>query len=493
MWVEHPELEPFESTLSRLMGITHRSGIWELEKKGYRLSDIKHSRSALRSFLRGCHYGYDLGQRQIAALVIEIEHTIAERTQELKELRRSRDREAKKVLNQIQILRSRQIILRRLVDSILHTIVRGENWLLRRFTIDLHIHPIDPVVLERTIQVAVDRNRGDRLKFNLVSDLSTVVQIGDLIEVDATAPEDRKWSVIELKQGRVNQLLTGMIGEKGADLAEADFESIKKVVSDTAPQQARRMLRQQRRMRELTRIVETDRGIDPLCDVEIHMTPDSVELQDYCGEIERAYELARQKGAGAADVDSCLRIFAVAQDKAKGHPRGSAKHQFFHMANPGRSCALVGDRSPADRDEEIRMVESVAYFEDLVGYNLMVPIADPIFIWPNQEMVLDLVMGRVRLFVQFDVEAFFRVAAKDKIKMRWITGKEAESIKKMSMRLPWPPYAWGIHVELPDGDTQTLLAGFISRPFANLATPRQLIDLIKRWPAQIAKTKFPET
>lgn len=109
--------------------------------------------------------------------------------------------------------------------------------------------------------MAADRNRENRLKFNFVSDLTTVVQIGDLVEVDATARKDRKWTVIELKEGRVNELLTGMITEKEATLAEKDFESMKELVGDTAPKQAQRMLRQQRRMRELTRIVETDRGL----------------------------------------------------------------------------------------------------------------------------------------------------------------------------------------------------------------------------------------
>ena len=243
-------------------------------------------------------------------------------------------------------------------------------------------------------------------------------------------------------------------------------------------------------MRELTRIVETDRGIDPMHEVEIYMTPDPVELEDYCGEIEKVYELAKQKGAGAADVDSCLRVFGVAGEKAKGHSRGSAAHQFFHMANTGHSCALMRNQSLAEKDEEIKALKSVPYFVDLVDYNLMVPTAEPIFSWPNTEMVLDLVMGRIRVFVQFDVEAFFRVAAKDKIKMRWVVGKEAEKIKKMSMRLPGSPNAWGIHAELPDGDSQTLLAGFVSRPFTNFARPRQLINLIKRLPAQRAKTKF---
>jgi hypothetical protein len=492
MDLENPQLEPFEPKLLGLFAIAHTSGIWELEKKGFRLEDIAHSPSANRVFLRGCHYGYDLAQRRIGALVIEIELAINERTQELKTLRRAREERAGAILEQIHVLKSRQIVLRRLVDSILYGIIRGENWLLRRFTMDLQIHNIDPAVIEKTTRVAVDRNRENRLKFSLISDLTTVVQIGDLIEIDLTGKKDRRWSIIELKEGRVNELLTGMLAEKHGVPAEEDFALMKKIVGESGLKQAKRMLKQQKRMRELTRIVETDRGVDPMHDVEIYMTPDPVHLEDYHEEIEKVFETTKKKGVGAAEVDGCLRLFGIAREP-QGRSQGIARHHFFHMANPGRPCAFTGARSAAERNEEIGALKSVPYFIDLAAYNMTIPIAEPIFIWSNRDMVIDLVMGRIRLFVQFDVEAFFRLAAKENIKMRWIVGKEAEDIRDISMRFPGSSDAWGIHAELPDGDTQTLLAGFISRAFTNFARPRQLVDLIKRIPSQLAKTKIDKT
>jgi hypothetical protein len=475
------------------MRITLTNGIWELERKGYRLTDIQHNRSVMRTFIRGCHYGYDLAQRQIAELVIESEDAVSDLTKRLKELRRLHDKAAKDVLTQINALRARQLILRRLVDSILYTLIRGENWLLRRLTVDLQIHSIDPSVLRKTIQVAVDRNREDRLKFNLVSDLSTVVQIGDLLEVDVTAQDDRKWKVVELKEGKINKVLAQIIEHEGASLSESALNSMKELVSDTAPKQAKRMLRQRTRMHELDRIVDTDQGLDPLRNVEIHMTPDSVEVQNYCAHVERGYELAKQKGVGALDVDRCLRIFAISTERAKGNLWGSARHVFFHMAHPERSCALKMEQNSGQRDEEVRMLNSVPYFVDLVAYNMNVPIADPIFImFGNEEMILDLVMGRIKMFVQFDVESFFDLANNEQIKMRWISGKEAEKIKHLSTHYPGTSDYWGVHAEMPDGSTQELLSGFLCRPYANFASPRQLIALIKRSPDQLAKKELME-
>jgi hypothetical protein len=133
------------------------------------------------------------------------------------------------------------------------------------------------------------------------------------------------------------------------------------------------------------------------------------------------------------------------------------------------------------------MLDTVPYFIDIVDYNLNVPMADPIFSLSNSEMVFDLVMGRVRIFVQFDVEAFFRFAEAHKVKVRWIKGKEAESVKKFSKRWPGTD-AWGILAELANGSRMTLLSGFIIRPYANFTTPQQLLEMIQDWPEQLAKT-----
>src|SRR5260221_5160403 len=202
MILDDPILPPFEPTLNQIFEIAMRNGFSDMEKRGYRFEDFEHNPSVRKVFIRACHYGYDLAQRKIAALVINMEKEIGSLGQTLREQRRHRDQKAKSTLNLIQTIRNRQIVLRKLIDSILFAMVKEENWLFRRFTIDMEIHNIDPVVLDRTVRTAVDLNRDDRLKFNLVSDLSTVVQIGDLIEIDVTDKGGGKWRVVELKEGK---------------------------------------------------------------------------------------------------------------------------------------------------------------------------------------------------------------------------------------------------------------------------------------------------
>jgi len=486
MMVESKDLLRFESILNQLYDLAQRSGISELEKRGYKQSDFESNPSIRREFLRACHYGYDVAQRKIAKLVIDMELEIARLTAEMKDYRRKKDGKEKEVFQLIRMIRNRQKVLRRIVDSILFTMIQQQNWLLRRFTIDLKIHAIDPEVLNRTVQIAVDRNREDRMKFNLVSDLSTVVQIGDLIEIDASVRGGGKWKVIELKQGKMNELISGILGLKSSS-ADA-VVAVKTSLGEKAEKQAHRMIRQVRRVGELERIVETDRGFDPSNDVETLMTKDTLVLDNYHDEMMKLYESANVKGAAALEVSGCLRIFAIPQDKAGQRTGEVAAHQFFHAANKDLSCAFRGAGDPASQAEEKKMLKSVPYFVDIVDYNLNVPMADPIFAWPNRRMVIDLVVGRMRMFVQFDIDAFIRLAEGEGVKLRWIKGKEADKLKKFSMRIPGSDDAWGILAEFPDGTHATFLAGFLARPYMNCTTPRQMIEMIKDWPKQFAKS-----
>lgn len=58
---------------------------------GQTIGEIKHNAAAQRRFLRGCHYGYDLAQRQVAQEVITLELQAREADERLRGLRRAHD------------------------------------------------------------------------------------------------------------------------------------------------------------------------------------------------------------------------------------------------------------------------------------------------------------------------------------------------------------------------------------------------------------------
>src|SRR5207245_7159407 len=144
------------------------------------------------------HYGFDLAQRQVTRAVIDLE----EKARSLSGRPRGDADAAKNRVQLLRVIRTRQRVLRRLIDSILWQILYPEERALRYFAVDDRLHPIDPPVLMRLADIAHQRNREDRLKFNVVCDLTTAVHIGDLVEVDRTNLTKASWRVVELKDGK---------------------------------------------------------------------------------------------------------------------------------------------------------------------------------------------------------------------------------------------------------------------------------------------------
>lgn len=114
----------------------------------------------------------------------------------------------------------------------------------------------------------------------------------------------------------------------------------------------------------------------------------------------------------------------------------------------------------------------------------------PIFLWElDHDDLMDLVMGRIVICVQFDIPAFVRLCNDQGIHMSWVTGKKSDELKGMSSILPGSPNARAVHVDFPDGMSECLMSGFFARAVSDLTPPRQLIEMILRMPQQIQKER----
>jgi len=250
MELEHEDLERFEPILQGLMPLVFEAGIHALQKAGV-LGDprsltkvIAGDRSAYRRFIRGCHYGWDLAQRKIALLLVEYSERVRDLTIEIKVDLRARNLEqAKKKRDVISCLEGRQLVLRRLADAILYHLIKMQHWVLRRTSMEYRIRPIDPVTLKKTVALCTELNREERLRFSLVSDLTTGVHVGDLVQGDFTV-SPAEWRLIELKSGKMNCVLTQIIEKAGGELQPEHLENIRNQFGEKAVSQARRMLRQ---------------------------------------------------------------------------------------------------------------------------------------------------------------------------------------------------------------------------------------------------------
>jgi hypothetical protein len=483
MKVEHPGLEPFEQSLRQLVEIAFNGGIKALESKGFRIEDIRSNTTAMSVFIRGCHYGYDKVQVKVGNSVIALEKQIREKNHQLKELRRFRKEGVSEVIETIRVLKDRQLALRRIIDTLIYTMLGEDEWVIRRLGDD-EIRSIDPQVLERTLRVASARNGQSRYNFAVVADLSTAVHIGDLFEISFRAGEKRAWKILELKEGKVNALLSEILGEK-TSLTEEERISLQHRLDKNKVKQAERMVRQRATRYQFEKIIETDHGIDYGTKQEIVLSHDVAIVEDYGEDLYGLIEESAREGHASKTIDGCLHVIAVKSGK-NVRPR-TLIPMFYWLAHPSSFDVQLSS------EEITKLWEAFAKeapIVDLVDLSMRMPRGRPIFYWgkvPHPRQV-DLVMGHIRLFAYFDIQAFLECVRSAGIKSSWITGKISPELRNLSMRIPGSPNAYAVRMEYPSGNVQSLMAGFFSRVFLYQTKPSSLLKLIGHSEEQMEKS-----
>jgi len=482
MDLENPELEAFEPILQHLDRLVFEGGIEALQKVGALgnsqelLSVIKTDPSLNRRFLRGCHYGWNEAQGKIGKLVIQYEDEIRQLRPRLKEERRKHNEtEVKRLASVISCLGSRQIVLRRLVDAILYHQIKMQNWILRRVSLEYRIRDIDPDTLARTLSIAGDLNRDERMDFHLASDLTTCVHIGDLVKVTLSS-KPAGWSLIELKEGRMNLILGDLIEKAGGNLEDDHIQKIREQYGNKAVSQAKRMMRQEARHRELTHVIEKDEGIDPMYQIPIKLMPEAVTVRDYGDVLRRICAKASTTGIESAIVDKSFRLIALNRETFNLLGRPGIAHILYHLQSGETHCTL--NENSAD---ELGKMKSVFPFFDLVTMNLYAMWPPSVFLWPMpRDLVRDLLLGRVFVFGQLDYERVFELARTSGIEMRWAEDREL-GFPQIAKLIPGSPNARGVSARLMGSEklAQTLFSGFFARIFLEFMSPSQFMELVK--------------
>src|SRR6266536_1434188 len=102
--LNHSELDDFEPVLDRLTRIAHTTGEQYMKENGLMLETVNQNPKTRKEFIRKCHYGFDLAQRQAARLVADYEMRLRELIEKLKEARRGREERAGNIKSLIIVL-----------------------------------------------------------------------------------------------------------------------------------------------------------------------------------------------------------------------------------------------------------------------------------------------------------------------------------------------------------------------------------------------------
>jgi hypothetical protein len=468
--IEHPLLPPFEPQLKAILEMGFDGGVRALSAAGYRLGDDLVNEKAREHFNDGLLSAFGETQSVVGELFIQLEQRRRELLEQLKTLRSNRvapNGESRELLEAIE---NRQIILRRLMDGILWVLL-PEAWIINHFAIKRDLTQPDPGELAKLLAIASKQNRESKRELHLVSDLTTIVQIGDIVRI--------RWDenglylrLQEVKSGKVNEALSDMIESAGGVLSERNLAEIESKFGRHARAQALRMVKQQERLNRFSLTLENksrppEVPKNELMEALTKTVPPRVK--SYLPLLPKVVADVKLHGISVHRIDGCLWIAGVSEKWLADF--GGAKkllHFLFHLKNPALKC----------HPGELEALKQESPLINLAALNMNDAISRSPLIWYPKELVLDVITGRIIIFVQFDLNAFFRLAKKAGFELSLITGKKVQSYMRQFRPMVENPKAYGINVRFPNEKELPFRPSVFRSVYSHLVKPSEIVKLL---------------
>jgi len=435
-----------------------RSGAESVPLRGRTPETMFLNRTHQKRFIQACHRGYEKAQSRTLEVIRQIgsNPTISDGEKD-----------------------HWQLLLRKIIDGIVTALFRGESHVLRR----LIFHPKPPKVSLEVAKEALIRanalNAESRLTFALVADLTTVVHVCDIVRVDFR--DQRKVSLIELKSGKVNEMLLAQL--EAYTLTEDSINRIAAsplIVEPKHRLQAQRILRQKLRLLQIHEVLATDSGIDIQSKHPIRLSREEVQGSFYDKLMNDLLNEAREAGMAAGVVNYCVHIGVGFSERPRIALRRATDALRFaistHLAKPPAGFADVfAETKSLVADHELFKTS------ELLSSNLVAMNVRTFTLWGiDIENLMSFVKGDLVVLSAFDVSAFMWLARRSGLNLRWSTRREAaEQAQKFgSINLPtWDNRAltWNV------GEVKNFVfSGLVSRLINDLSNPLPFLEHMAR-------------
>lgn len=363
-----------------------------------------------KKFISACHIGYQKAQDRVISLLQQNADD------------KSLDAEEKLY---------RELLLRKIIDTLAFIFLGGQIHIIRRLSIHDRVIPVDLKIIKYNQEIANGFNMKSHLTFSLLADLTTFIQLFDILKVDFR-PGYKRLSFIELKTGKVNEILLNEL-----EKYELKEESIKKIKTDKKikteyKKQATRILRQKIRLERLNEIIKTDKGIDPKLKKQISLIGNNIEEETYDAILMELIDSAKsdKDGMSSGMVNFCLHFgVGYSSDKniAKESAISGAKYSLWKvLQEPPKGLTEI-------RNELLNKIseEDLYVFCNLFKTNIYSLPVKPFLLWGiTHEDKFNLMKDTLSIFVLFDLSAFFWLGKKFGIDMHLSSRREADLAKK---------------------------------------------------------------
>ncbi len=388
-----------------------------------------------KAFIYKCHEGFNIVQNEIVKLLPEIEAKIPQlRKAYREEVRRyRRDRKPptprySKAGEDYSEQLFKGMLLREIANSIAWQILGNDGTKVRALIQGVFPRPSQSAQLQSMLETVNKLNSKDKSSFALITDITSCIQVADLLMRLSTG----QFGLCELKNGVVNDHIESLLAMSPLDQATHEkFDELVSKYGKPFTKQFERMLRQKQRMQAAVSYINESLGIDiqfnrpKITDIKPRPTV------TYHEEVNRLLQAAKKEGEQYLNIDDCLILGAFNNSKLNRSRyvcRMDFQHAVWHMFFESWSECPYGKEPDQEKIMKHFRYTLLPVWE--MRDKVSIPTHRPIFITGlREEMVFDILFGRMSLFFYFSPQRFVSLCKEKGIDASWVTGKEYNKTK----------------------------------------------------------------
>ncbi len=468
--LEHEELEEFEPLIREIHHDLHAAGVEAFRREGGSLKLIKRSKKARKRFVKLCHRGHARGQNKILEKMIETSDLQDQTETDLKDARRTLNNEnEKRYLEKLNILKNREWALRSLADTLALQAFRDEKWAIRRLMYRRHQPSVSEAAL-RSAQRYVEReNRRNPYSFSLITDLTTSIAAGDVLRTAPLGPPPNLVS-IELKQGKVNRRILDVLGSTG-EPDPKQLRDFKAEYGQSGINQLERIQRQEDRLKRSWEVIRTEKGEDVRTGEPIKISREEADTDFWGKDFLKVVEEAQKSNGYVKGLDGTL--FVVAYRSDTGLPDIAVLDLIYRMLEPDEPSFL--EEGPKGLEKIQDRVQPIVDFRDSLFCGAYLA---PWLLAADLETRMDIVFGRLRVFVYLDPEGLISLSERMDLPIRW--SKKSERAKYAERDKAASPMQFSDNFLVTDTEDWriTLGPGMWQRAVFDFVTPRSVVRMM---------------
>ncbi|WP_156894712.1 hypothetical protein [Janthinobacterium sp. 1_2014MBL_MicDiv] len=321
----------------------------------------------------------------------------------------------KKIIELVQshepLTDSHDVLIKGITDAMVWQLIGHQLCHARRFYKE---HP--PVNLkesnfESVVFCANERAKEDPGSISIISDLTSFVQVGDLLCLDSRG----QFSIAEVKEGKKNHEIMDFMKFFIETQCDHAFNHFAQEQGKSGMKQLQRMLRQTGRMNHVTEVMSKGKSVDPDTEHIVTIPEEFVYVPKWDEELNKILASSDSQGWGYHVIDNCLFMGAYSKDAFKG-----GGHAIFNMLFDEVEGSLESPRC--------RLNDCMTIPLALPVFNLNIP----------DEHKFDLLFGRKNVCLGLNITNFLDSLKKVGVNVREGTNKETSHLEQKGAT----PYKW---------------------------------------------------